>query len=118
MTRIIICLAILTLFSCETNTEDSGSHSSLSDSSTNQENESPFSFEVTSSEVGYGYVIFKSGKAFIKQPYIPAIQGTKGFESKDDAAKVAELMIYKLEKDILPPSVSLDELDSLNISSM
>lgn len=84
--------------------------------STKTQNEINYSTEAFYTEdIGWGYVIFKNNKAYINQPHIPAISGNNGFTTKIAAEKVGEFVIYKLEKGILPPSVSIDELDSLEV---
>lgn len=75
------------------------------------------SCEIIEVDSGYGYnILLDDGKPMIKQHHIPGIQGLKVFDSKEEAKKVAELVKYKLENNIMPPSVTLNELDSLNIS--
>ncbi|MCD4696613.1 MAG: DUF4907 domain-containing protein [Bacteroidales bacterium] len=64
---------------------------------------------------GWGYEIFINKKKYICQEYIPAISGLKRFESNNDANKVAKLVIDKISKGIIPPSVTIEELDSLKI---
>lgn len=64
---------------------------------------------------GYGYNILVDGALFIHQASIPAIQGNSGFDSKEKASSVANLVIHKLQHNIMPPSVSKQELDSLHI---
>lgn len=64
---------------------------------------------------GWGYNIYRNKKLFIHQPHIPAISGNKGFVSKTDADKIAQLVISKIHKNIIPPDISLHELDSLKI---
>lgn len=63
----------------------------------------------------FGYQILKDGKLMIDQKNIPAIQGNKGFSSKSDAEKTANLAIDKIKKGAFPPTISVDELDSLGI---
>lgn len=65
---------------------------------------------------GFGYQIFQKNKQVIDQPFIPAINTSKGFETDKDATKVAKLVIWKIEKGERPPSVSVMELDSLKIA--
>lgn len=65
---------------------------------------------------GWGYEIYLDKKIFIHQENIPGIAGTKSFTTKDDAEKVAEFIIHKMQatkKDL--PEVTLKELDSLGI---
>lgn len=64
---------------------------------------------------GFGYDILMDGSRFIHQVNIPSIQGNYGFSTKEKAEAVAHLMIHKLEHNIMPPSVSKKELDSLQI---
>lgn len=68
-----------------------------------------------SDDAGWGFDIYMNDKKFIHQPHIPAINGVHPFKSKEDAGKVAELMIEKIEKNIIPPGVSVAELEELNI---
>lgn len=65
---------------------------------------------------GWGYSIFKGSALFIQQKTIPSIPGNSGFQTREDAEKVAEYVTSKLENDIFPPSVNPKELDSLGVS--
>ena len=64
---------------------------------------------------GWGYDIYLNDKKYIHQQNIPAISGDKGFSNKADAEKTAELVITKIKKNIMPPSVTPNELDSLRV---
>ena len=64
---------------------------------------------------GYGYNIFMDGKLYVHQPNIPALQGNRGFASEEQARRVSSLVIEKINKHILPPTISVSELDSLGI---
>ena len=70
---------------------------------------------IHSEEVGWGYQILNNGKPYINQPHIPAVSGAEGFNSEEDALKTADLVLYKLENGIVPPSVTIEELDSLGV---
>ncbi|MEN9440383.1 MAG: hypothetical protein RLZ33_459 [Bacteroidota bacterium] len=63
----------------------------------------------------FGYQILKDGKLMIDQKNIPAIQGNRGFSSKSDAEKIANFAIDKIKKGAFPPTISVEELDSLGI---
>ena len=63
---------------------------------------------------GWGYTICINGKLFIKQPYIPAIEGVKGFTTKEDAEKTAQYIVKKLKAD-QQPAITKKELKKLNI---
>lgn len=65
---------------------------------------------------GWGYNIYVKDKMIIEQNIIPSVAGVKGFATKEEAQKVANLALYKLNtlKQKFP-SISLHELDSLQI---
>lgn len=63
----------------------------------------------------YGYDIMLNGRLLIHQPNIPCINGNNGFASTKDAEKVAQLMIDKVKRGIMPPAVSLKELKKMQI---
>lgn len=64
---------------------------------------------------GYGYDIYRNTKIIIHQPMIPGIPGRIAFASRKSAEGVAQLIVSKLERGMMPPSVSNGELDSLGI---
>jgi cytochrome c5 len=63
----------------------------------------------------YGYDIYSNKRMLIHQASIPGLPGNKGFRRKRDAEKTARLVIYKLQKNIMPPTVSRREMDSLSV---
>ena len=65
--------------------------------------------------LGWGYLILQNGKIVIEQKHIPAIQGNLGFISEEESKLVANLVVQKILKRDFPPSISLEELDSLRI---
>ncbi len=69
--------------------------------------------EINSDE--WGFDIMVNDKKYIHQPVIPAIIGNSPFRSKEDALKVGALMKYKICNNMMPPSISVNELDSLKI---
>ncbi|TAL61923.1 MAG: DUF4907 domain-containing protein [Bacteroidetes bacterium] len=62
---------------------------------------------------GFGYDILIYDALYVHQPHIPAINGNRGFKTKDQATKAAEFVIYKIRNNIMPPSLGVEELDSL-----
>jgi hypothetical protein len=64
---------------------------------------------------GWGYDIMNDGKIYIHQPNIPAIMGNNGFSSEEKAQEAGEFVIQKLKNNIVPPSVTPEELDSLGV---
>jgi hypothetical protein len=63
----------------------------------------------------YGYNIKMNGRTLIYQPSVPALPGVEGFKTEEDAMRVGEFIMDKLRKNIFPPSVSVFELDSLEV---
>jgi hypothetical protein len=128
--KIIVLLLALFILSCSTNnSNESQDDTSVESTSTNatvveeKQDETPqhpqagkVRFEVEESEHGgYGYKIFNNDKLYINQPMIPSVAGIKGFETKEDAQKVANLVVEKINNGIMPPAVTEEELKKLNI---
>ena len=63
----------------------------------------------------FGYDIYVYGAVLVHQPSRPGLPGNTGFDSKEDARKVAELVIKKIYNNELPPSVSIEELRELGV---
>ncbi len=117
------------VYSCSTEPQaeqeaiiDSKNESSTSATTTDNHQQEPtqYSFAVflcdsSNQKLGYGYNVIMDSHVFIHQPSIPSIAGNKGFRSKEQAEKVATLVVYKLTHNIMPPSVTPKELDSLGI---
>ena len=51
----------------------------------------------------------------IHQPVIPGLPGNKGFKTKPDAEKVAKLVIEKIRKGQMPPTVTTEEMKKLKV---
>ena len=63
----------------------------------------------------YGYDVFADGRLMIHQTSAPALPGNEGFRTKEDATKVALLVIEKIKKGEMPPTISIDEMKKLNV---
>ena len=73
-------------------------------------------YQITGSESdGYGYDIYADGKLTVHQPVVPGTPGNKGFRTKADSEKVARLVVEKLKRGELPPTVSVEELRKLKV---
>ena len=70
---------------------------------------------IPASQNTYGYNILSGNKKLVHQPNIPGLPGNKGFLTKSDAEKCAKLVINKINNNIMPPTVTRQELDSLHI---
>ncbi len=64
---------------------------------------------------GWGYDIYADGKLYIHQPHIPAVNGNRGFQSQQNAEKAGNFAAYKIGNNIMPPTISVQELDSLGV---
>lgn len=71
---------------------------------------------IPSSDGTFGYIVSIDGNPYIVQKNIPGIQGNTGFKSEKDAMKVSELVIEKIKRGELPPTVSIKELEMLKIN--
>jgi len=63
----------------------------------------------------FGYEILVNEKVLIRQTNIPGMPGLNGFNQKEDAIKVAQLVLEKLHQGIMPPTVVKHELNELKI---
>lgn len=112
--RFIICVILFLLIGCARNSKND-KHS--------LERESSFldlSFMNIHSEEfetidGWGYKILIDKKTYIYQPNIPCISDRRSFKTKTDAKRTAELVIYKVNHGINPPTLNIKELDSLGV---
>ena len=69
----------------------------------------------TNGSRGWGYDIMIDNNLYIHQPNIPAIMGNNGFSSEEHARKAGEFVVYKIRKNIMPPTVTPEELDSMGV---
>jgi hypothetical protein len=55
------------------------------------------------------------GKLLIHQTTIPCLPGAEGFKFRPGAEKIAKLVIMKIQKGEMPPTVKIEELKKLKI---
>jgi hypothetical protein len=63
---------------------------------------------------GWGYNIIAAGKIHIKQEYMPAVPGKRGFKSAADAMQVGNLVVKKITESKMP-TITVHELDSMGL---
>jgi hypothetical protein len=63
----------------------------------------------------YGYDVFGDGRLMFHQTNVPALPGNEGFSTKEDATKVALLVIDKIRKGEMPPTISINEMKTLGV---
>jgi hypothetical protein len=61
------------------------------------------------------YDIFADGRLVIHQTSVPALPGNEGFQTEKKASKVALLVIEKIKKGQMPPTISIGEMKQLNV---
>lgn len=61
------------------------------------------------------YDVFADGKLMIHQTSVPGLPGNEGFKTKADAEKVAQLVIGKIKKGEMPPTISVEEMKKVNL---
>ena len=59
------------------------------------------------------YDILADGKMMIHQPSAPGLPGNEGFKTKAAAQKVADLVIQKIKKGEMPPSITKEEMQKI-----
>jgi hypothetical protein len=64
----------------------------------------------------FGYAIYADGKLFINQPSIPGLPGNNGFKTKKEAIKIALLVIAKIKRGEMPPSITKEEMKKEGIT--
>src|SRR4051812_14597135 len=79
----------------------------------NEQNQKVFIYaEPVQTAYGWGYNIIAGGKVHIKQEYMPAVAGKRGFRSAADAMQVGNLVVKKIVEKKMP-TISIRELDSM-----
>jgi hypothetical protein len=63
---------------------------------------------------GWGYNIIAADKVHIKQEYMPAVPGKRGFKTATDAMMVGNLVVKKITENKMP-AITLHELDSMGL---
>ncbi|MEO5674559.1 MAG: DUF4907 domain-containing protein [Chitinophagales bacterium] len=58
----------------------------------------------------FSYDVYAEGRLMIHQTSVPGLPGNEGFKTKEDASKVAMLVIEKIRKGEMPPTISIDEM--------
>lgn len=119
MNKLFIFLAMILLpdeIFCQDNTttkETKKTKSKASKYPANCKNKNEIKINVFQLDEGWGFDILINHKKYVHQINIPAINDLKVFKTKKDALKIATLMKLKICKKIVPPSITLQEIDSL-----
>jgi hypothetical protein len=63
----------------------------------------------------WGYDIYIEKRLFIHQPNAPGLPGNDGFKTKIAAGKVASLVIEKIKKGEMPPTVTIEVMKKMKV---
>jgi hypothetical protein len=94
---------------------------SMADDETIKQLKTPYANEeitikiIPSSNSTFGYNILLLGRPFIHQPNIPGLQGNDGFTTKERAEIVARFVVKKIRNNEMPPVVTIEELNNLDV---
>jgi len=65
---------------------------------------------------GYEIAVILNGKTQrIRQEHKPSVPGIRGFDTKEDAQKVADFVVNKIKTKGFPPTVTPEELKTLGV---
>ena len=114
----LILIQFLLLIACNSTEQKPKENSGAAKGSTTINTIVENSYSIKTFMIGnnWGYDIYKDNQLFIHQPNIPAIEGERGFSSEQKAIITANLTIQKLQNGIMPPTLSIEELDSLKVT--
>lgn len=74
-----------------------------------------FELKIIELDQGWGYEIFKDSSLLIRQKNIPAVQGVHAFQTEEEANRMGMFVMNKIKEGFFPPSVTVSEIDSLQI---
>jgi hypothetical protein len=63
----------------------------------------------------FGYDILLYGRPFVHQPNIPGLPGNEGFATQERAQAVADLVKKKIRDNEMPPTVTIEELNTMGV---
>ena len=63
----------------------------------------------------FGYDILLYGKPLVHQPNIPGLPGNEGFTTQERAQKVADFVVKKIRNNEMPPTVSMEDLNKMDV---
>lgn len=104
---IVLCLIGITLFSCQGRKPKKVP--------TKRHPAPELTVETFKTDDGWGYEVKLNGETRIRQSVIPAVPGNLPFYSEMEALQVGELVVQKMRRNEQLPTVTIKELDSLQI---
>jgi hypothetical protein len=63
----------------------------------------------------FGYDILLYGRPLVHQPNIPGLPGNEGFTTQEKAQTVADFVVKKIRNNEMPPTVTIEDLNTLGV---
>ena len=63
----------------------------------------------------FGYEVLSDGKLFVRQTNVPGRPGNNGCPKREQAEKLSALVIEKIQRGEMPPTMTQDELKTLGL---
>ena len=114
----IICIAGIycTIMSCADRNEQPAPAETRTHSNTVQPApEIRYDCKTFDTDGGFGYDIYINGHVFVHQEHIPAVSGVHPFATESDAWLVGSMAVEKMKQGIVPPTISIQDMQSLGI---
>jgi len=115
ITKVLLLILLTITLSLSCNESEQVDNSKQVNNNIENEIKQGVSAKAIKLETGWGYDIYIDNKRYIHQFIIPEIQGSYTFSTKEKALKTANFVVEKINNGIVPPFVTLKELDSLNV---
>jgi hypothetical protein len=116
MNRFLAALSVGSLLSLLVHVSNAGEQQASANSATTHDSPSQLTYKIIDApNHTYCYDVFADGRLTIHQSSVPALPGNEGFKTKEDATKVALLVIDKIRKGEMPPTITIDEMKKLNV---
>jgi hypothetical protein len=117
MKQLFFILMLFLFYSCASSSEKQPEENPIELKQTPASKEVYTVMSVQNSDQTWGYQILKDGKLIIDQKNIPAVQGNYGFRTQADAQKTGEFVLLKIQNGDFPPTISIEELENLEVLS-
>jgi len=63
----------------------------------------------------FGYDILLYKRPLVHQPNIPGLPGNDGFTTRERAQTVAEFVVKKIRNNEMPPTVTIEDLNTMGV---
>jgi hypothetical protein len=113
---IITALSITICGTASAQLRDTTSTNSVAFPAANEHSQKKLTAHVIDSPNGtFGYEVLSDGELFVRQINVPGRPGNEGCRTREQADKLSALVIEKIQRGEMPPTVTSDELKSLGL---